>query len=71
MDESDDIIEQNPVLALGIIVVVGATAYAVISYVMRQTVNPLEVGVFAGIFAAVYVAFAFYSDTIERHLGAD
>jgi hypothetical protein len=65
MDDSDDIIEQNPVLALSSIVVVGAAAYAVISFVMRQTVNPVEVGLFAVVFAVVYVGFAFYSDTIE------
>ena len=71
MDDSDDIIEQNPVLALALIVVIGAGAYAGISFVMRQTVNPVEVGVFAVIFAAVYVVFAFYSETIEGYLGTD
>ena len=71
MEESDDIIEQNPVLALGLIVVIGAGAYAAISFVMRQTVNPLEVGLFAVIFAAVYAVFAFYSETIEGYLGTE
>jgi hypothetical protein len=71
MDESDDIIEQNPILALLLIVVIGAGAYAGISFVMRQTVNPVEVGVFAVIFAVVYVVFAFYSDTIEGYLGTE
>ncbi len=71
MDESDDIIEQNPLLALAIIVVVGAGAYAAISFVMRQTVNPLEVGLFAVVFAIVYVVFAFYSETIEGYLGSE
>lgn len=71
MEESDDIIEQNPVLALGLIVVIGAGSYAAISLVMRQTVNPTEVGLFAVIFAAVYAVFAFYSDTIRSYLGTD
>ena len=71
MEESDDIIEQNPVLALGLIVVIGAGSYAAISFVMRQTVNPTEVGLFAVIFAAVYAVFAFYSDTIRSYLGTD
>jgi hypothetical protein len=71
MEDSDGIVEQNPLLALGIIVAAGAGAYAVISFVMRGVVNPLEVGVFAVIFAVVYVVFAFYSDTIESYLGAD
>jgi hypothetical protein len=71
MDESDDIIEENPVLALALIVVVGAVAYAVISVVMRQTVDPVEVGLFAVVFAVVYVVFAFYSETIERYLGSE
>ena len=38
---------------------------------MRQTVNPMEVGVFAVLFAAVYVVFAFSSETIEGYLGTD
>lgn len=71
MDESDDIIEQNPVLALLLIVVIGAGAYAGISLLMRGTVNPVEVGVFAVIFAVVYVVFAFYSETIEGYLGTE
>ncbi len=71
MDESDDIVEQNPALALGIIIVVGAVAYAVISFVMRQTVDPVEVGLFAIVFAVVYLVFAFYSDTIESFVGSN
>jgi hypothetical protein len=71
MEESDDIIEQHPVMALGTIVVAGASAYAVISVVIRGVVNTLEVGVFAVIFAVVYITVAFYSDTIEAVFGSD
>lgn len=71
MDESDGVIEERPLLALTIIVVVGAGAYAGISYVMRQTVDPVEVGLFAVVFGVVYVGFAFYSETIEAMLGTD
>lgn len=68
LDQSDGVIQQRPVLALSIIVVVGAAAYAVVSLLLRQTVNPVEVGVFAAVFAAVYLAFARYSGTIEEYL---
>ena len=71
MGDCDDIIEQHPVLALGIIVAVGAAAYAVISFVMRQTVDPVEVGLFAVTFAVVYLVFTFYSDTIESLVGSN
>jgi len=68
MDESDDVIAQRPVLALGLTVLVGGLAYAAISFVMRGTVQPLEVGLFAVAFAVVYVAFAVYSERIEGYL---
>ncbi|WP_340098386.1 hypothetical protein [Salinibaculum salinum] len=71
MGDCDDIIEQHLVLALSIIVAVGAAAYAVISFVMRQTVDPVEVGLFAVVFAVVYLVFAFYSDTIESLVGSN
>lgn len=71
MEESDDIIEQRPALALGIIVVVGALAYAAISLVMRSTVDPVETGLFAVAFGAVYVAFARYSETVAGYLGSE
>lgn len=68
MEESDDIIEQQPALALGIIVAVGALAYAAISAVMRNTVDPVETGLFAVAFGVVYIVFAFYSERIEQFL---
>jgi hypothetical protein len=68
---SDDIITTNPVVAVGAILVVGAIAYAAISLVMRNTVQPLEVGLFAVTFAVVYVIFAYYADTIEGYLGTN
>ncbi|MEF8785161.1 MAG: hypothetical protein V5A45_04450 [Haloarculaceae archaeon] len=71
LGDCDDIIEQNPLLAVGIIVVVGAATYAVISFVMRQTVEPLEVGLFAVVFAVVYLAFSVYADTIESFVGSN
>jgi hypothetical protein len=71
MEESDDVIESRPVLALALTVAVGAGAYAAISYLMRQTVDPVETGLFAVAFAAVYVAFAFYSERIAAYLGAE
>lgn len=70
MEESDDIIEANPVLSLVVIVAVGAVAYAAVSFVMRQTVEPVEVGIFAVVFAGVYVGFAFYSERIESLVGS-
>lgn len=69
MDDSDGLIERRPVLAVALIVVVGAGAYALISPVIRGVVNPVEIGIFGVIFAVVYVAFAVYSETIEDLLG--
>ncbi|WP_302082003.1 hypothetical protein [Salinibaculum rarum] len=71
MEQSDDIIGQYPVLAPGLILGVAAAAYAVVSFVMRQTVDPLEVGLFAVVFAVVYVGFAVYADSIESAVGSN
>lgn len=68
MEESENLLETRPVLSVLLIVLVGAVAYAAISFVMRGTVRPLEVGLFAVPFAAVYVAFARYSDTFGNCL---
>lgn len=71
MQNSDDIITTNPVVAVGVILAVGAIAYAGVSLVMRNTVQPLEVGLFAVTFAVVYVVFAYYAETIEGYLGTN
>jgi hypothetical protein len=71
MDESDDVIEEHTALALGLIVAVGAGAYAAVSLLMRGRVDTVETGVFAVAFAVVYVTFAFYSERIEAYLGAE
>lgn len=68
MNKSDDLLDTRPALAVVLTVLVGIVAYAAISFVMRGTVRPLEVGLFAVPFAAVYVAFARYSDTIGNCL---
>lgn len=64
----DAIVEDEPALAAAVLVVAAGT-YAAISYVMRQTVNSVEVVLFAVAFAAVYVVFSVYSETIEECLG--
>ncbi len=71
MEESDDIIQQRPRLAVGVILVVGAGAYAAISLVVDGSVDTVETGLFAVVFAVVYVAFAIYAETIEARLGRD
>jgi hypothetical protein len=68
VQESDTLLEARPVLAAVTTVLVGAVAYAAISFVMRGTIRPLEVGLFAVPFAAVYVTFARYSDTFGNCL---
>ena len=69
VDDSDDIIQQRPVLAIAAIVVIATVAYAVISLVMNGSVDPIETVVFAVAFAVVYSVFAFYSERIEGLLG--
>lgn len=71
IETANDLIERSPVAALGLVVAIGAGAYAVVSFVMRQTVEPVEVGLFAVAFTAVYAAVAVYSDAIEGYLGAE
>lgn len=58
-DESVSVIEQRPVLAVAIIFVVGAVAYAGISLLVQGTVSPTETGLFAVVFSVVYVVFAY------------
>lgn len=71
MEESDDIIAEYPALALSIIVVVGATAYGSISLLIRGVVEPMETGLFAVVFAVVYLVFSKYSERIESYLGTE
>jgi hypothetical protein len=71
MDDSDDVIERRPVLALGLTVAVAAGAYAAVTVLMRGTVDPVETALFAVAFTAVYAVFAFYSEAIAAALGAD
>lgn len=69
MDESDNIIQQRPALAIAVIVGVATVAYAGISLVMNGGVDPVRTGIFAVTFAVVYTVFAFYSERIEGMLG--
>jgi hypothetical protein len=71
MDDSPDVVRQRPVLATVLAVFVGALAYAGTSLAFRQTVDPLEVALFAVGFAAVYLLFALYGRSIERSLGLE
>lgn len=71
MDDSETVVRQRPVLATVLVVLVGGLAYAGISQVFRQTVDPLEVALFAVGFAVVYLAFGLYAESIERSLGLE
>jgi len=71
MEDSENIVRSRPVLATVLVVLVGALAYAGISQVFRETVDPLEVSLFAVGFAAVYLFFALYAESIERTLGLE
>jgi hypothetical protein len=70
VNNSENLLETRPALSVVLTVLVGAVAYAAITFVMRGTVRPLEVGLFAVPFAAVYVAFARYSETFGNCLCA-
>jgi hypothetical protein len=71
MDDTANIVRHRPVLATVLVVLVGALAYAAVSQVIRETIDPLEVALFAVGFAAVYLFFALYGRSIERSLGLE
>lgn len=62
VETSESVIEENPILAGVIIVAVAAVAWVGISVVMRGTVDPLETGIFAVAFGAVYLGFSYVVD---------
>lgn len=55
---SESIVEEYPALAGIIILLVAGVAWVGISVLMRGTVDPLETGIFAVVFAVVYFGFA-------------
>lgn len=63
-ESCQDVVRQYPLLAFAVSVVVGAGAYAAISLMMRNTVDPVEVGLFAVVFAGVNVMFSRRAETI-------
>lgn len=71
MDDTANIVRHRPVLATVLVVLVGALAYAGVSQAVRETVDPLEVALFAVGFAAVYLFFALYGRSIERFPGLE
>lgn len=71
MDDAETLVRQRPVLAAVVSVLVGALAYASISRLMRGTIDPLEVVLFAVGFAAVYLVFSLYAESIADTLGLE
>lgn len=53
-EDCADVIQQYPLFAGVVSVVVGGGTYAVIAAVMRGTVEPVAVGLFAVIFGVCY-----------------
>lgn len=58
-EDSVSVIEERPLLAGVIIFAVGGVSYAGISFVARNTVDPLETVLFAIAFSVVYTVFAY------------
>ncbi len=52
-----------------VVVLVAAVAYAGVSQAMRGTVAPLEVAIFAVVFAVVYLLFSVSAESIAGRLG--
>lgn len=59
-EECSDVAEQYTLPAIGLSVVVATVVYAAVSSVMRGTVDPVEVGMFAVFFGVFYVLYLKY-----------
>lgn len=62
VERSAKVLEERPILAVGLIVVVATLSYGAISYLIDGRVNLVTTVAFAAAFAVVYVGFARYFD---------
>lgn len=62
VSSSESVIEEKPAIAAVIVLAVAAVAWVGISLLMRNTVNPIETGLFAVVFVVVYFGFAYVTD---------